>query len=490
MYKMLGEWKLFTGIPLMRVVWALPPCRICFKGNARKEGTMKKRIWSLLLCLVLVFAGFAGCGSKDDAANAAPEEMVKVKLREFADKVSDALSKSSANAFSFENTGCDITLDLSLEEQIAAGYGLTGLSSLGLKANVDVKDSVCFHAAGSLLLNGEDVIAADILTDEENIYLNLPAYAEQYMGMSYKDILGKSMEDFAQELAKEKEGMPSAKDLLEMWNGFSDKFIDSFTYQGMEKKQSIGTGDYKISGDKYITNAKSEEIDKAFTMLMEELKKFPKLDVQKISPISAEVDEFNVNYYVGKKGEYAWEIEGIQGEEESSVVFVSTKKGFCLYVIDLKGKEETVLYSEKESDKKGKVMICSADEEIVINYDNLTENSIDLSTTFEGMVLKFKLRSEDEHISADFDVNMLGIIVAGKLESTEKELKLDASVSMSGLKMGTLTFNAKARDFASFTVPSTYLDAEEWNASFDQEKLMGDLSQLMMKFPFLMDMMQ
>ncbi len=101
MYKMLGEWKLFTGIPLMRVVWALPPCRICFKGNARKEGTMKKRIWSLLLCLVLVFAGFAGCGSKDDAANAAPEEMVKVKLREFADKVSDALSKSSANAFSF-----------------------------------------------------------------------------------------------------------------------------------------------------------------------------------------------------------------------------------------------------------------------------------------------------------------------------------------------------------------------------------------------------
>ncbi len=135
-------------------------------------------------------------------------------------------------------------------------------------------------------------------------------------------------------------------------------------------------------------------------------------------------------------------------------------------------------------------MICSADEEIVINYDNLTENSIDLSTTFEGMVLKFKLRSEDEHISADFDVNMLGIIVAGKLESTEKELKLDASVSMSGLKMGTLTFNAKARDFASFTVPSTYLDAEEWNASFDQEKLMGDLSQLMMKFPFLMDMMQ
>ena len=141
---------------------------------------MKKRIWSLLLCLVLVFAGFAGCGSKDDAANAAPEEMVKVKLREFADKVSDALSKSSANAFSFENTGCDITLDLSLEEQIAAGYGLTGLSSLGLKANVDVKDSVCFHAAGSLLLNGEDVIAADIVTDEENIYLNPVSYTHLF----------------------------------------------------------------------------------------------------------------------------------------------------------------------------------------------------------------------------------------------------------------------------------------------------------------------
>ncbi len=451
---------------------------------------MKKRIWSLLLCLMLVCAGFASCGSKDDAAGAAPEEMVRVKLKEFADKVSDALSKGSSNAFSFEKAGCDVTFDLSLEEQIAAAYGLTGLNSIGLKANVDVQDSACMHAEGSLSLNGEDVIAADLVTDKENVYLNLPAYSDQYMGISYKEVLGKSLEDYTAELAKVNEGMPSAKDLLEMWNSFSNKFIESFIYQGMEKKQDIGTGDYKLTGDKYITDAKSEDIDEAFQLLMEELKKFPKVNVQEFAPITADVDTFHVNYYVGKKNEYAWEIEGVKGETKSSVVFVSTKKGFCLYVIDLEGKEETVVYSQKESDKKGKVMICAEDKEIVVSYDNLTENSVDLSTTVDGMALKFKLRSEDGKVSVDFDVNMLGIILTGKLESTEKELNLDASVSMSGLKMGTMALNVKARDFASYTVPSSYMDAEEWSAAFDQEKLVGDLSQLMMKFPFLMDMME
>lgn len=453
---------------------------------------MKKRIWSLLLCFMLVCTGFVGCGSKDDtAANAAPEEMVRVKLTEFANAVSDALSKADMEKVSFENVGWDLSLDVSLEEQIAANYGLTGLESLGLTANVDVKEGGSLHAAGNVLLNGENVIAADAVTDEEKIYVNLPAYSEQYMGISYEEILGKSLKDYMDETAKANEGLPSSKDLLDMWKSFSAKFIDSFTYEGKEEKQEIGTGDYKLTGEKYTTTAKTEDIDASFSLLVEELKKFPKLNVQEFSSLNENMDTLYVNYYVGKKDQYAWEFQGVKADKTmSSIVVVSAKKGFSFYVVDEDGKEETLMYSEKESDKKGKIIICDKEQEIVIEYDNYTKDSVDLSTVIDGMALKLKLRFADENLSVDFDVNVLGVVMTGEFKSTKEEINLTASLSMSGVKMGKLNLNARSRDFVSYTVPESSLSKEEWSAGFDQEKMVGDLSQLMMKFPFLMDLME
>lgn len=491
MYKLSEEWKLFTGNPDARMVRALLPRRSVLKAM-QKEGTMKKRIWSLLLCFMLVCTGFAGCGSKDNtAANAAPEEMVRVKLTEFANAVSDALSKADMEKVSLENVGWDLTLDASLEEQIAANYGLTGLETLGLTANVDVKEGGSLHVAGNVLLNGENVIAADAVTDKEKVYVNLPAYSEQYMGISYEEILGKSLKDYMDETAKANEGLPSSKDLLDMWKSFSAKFIDSFTYEGKEEKQEIGTGDYKLTGEKYITTAKAEDIDASFSLLMEELKKFPKLDVQEFSSLNENMDTLYVNYYVGKKDQYAWEFQGVKADKTMfSIVVVSAKKGFSFYVVDEDGKEETLMYSEKESDKKGKIIICDKEQEIVVEYDNYTKDSVDLSTTVDGMALKLKLRFADQNLSVDFDVNVLGIIITGEFKSTKEEVNLTASLSMSGMKMGTLNLNARSRDFVSYTVPESSLSKEEWSAGFDQEKMVGDLSQLMMKFPFLMDLME
>lgn len=491
MYKLSEEWKLFTGNPDAGMVRALLPGRSVLKAM-QKEGTMKKKIWSLLLCFMLVCTGFIGCGSKDDtAANAAPEEMVRVRLTEFVDAVSDALSKADMEKVSLENVGWDFTLDLSLEEQLATNYGLTGLESLGLTANVDVKEGGSLHAAGNVLLNGENVIAADAVTDQEKIYVNVPAYSKQYMGISYEEILGKSLKDYMNETAKANEGLPSSKDLLAMWKSFSAKFIDSFVYQGKEEKQEIGTGDYKLTGEKYITTAKAEDIDASFSLLMEELKKFPKVNVQQFSSLSENMDTLYVNYYVGKKDQYAWEFQGVKTDNKTmSIVVVSTKKGFSFYVVDEDGKEETLVYSEKESDKKGKIMICDKEQEIVIEYDNYTKDSVDLSTTIDGMALKLKLRSVDENLSVDFDVNVLGIVVSGEFKCTEGEVNLTASLSMSGMKMGSVKLNARSRDFVSYTVPESSLSKEEWSEGFDQEKMVGDLSQLMMKFPFLMDLME
>lgn len=224
---------------------------------------------------------------------------------------------------------------------------------------------------------------------------------------------------------------------------------------------------------------------------MEELKKFPKVNVQQFSSLSENIDTLYVNYYVGKKDQYAWEFQGVKTDNKTiSIVVVSTKKGFSFYVVDEDGKEETLLYSEKESDKEGKIMICGKEQEIVVEYDNYTKDSVDLSTTIDGMALKLKLRLVDENLSVDFDVNVLGIVVAGEFKSTEGEVNLTASLSMSGMKMGSVKLNARSRDFVSYTVPESSLSKEEWSEGFDQEKMVGDLSQLMMKFPFLMDLME
>ncbi|MDE6874408.1 MAG: hypothetical protein K2P87_08110 [Lachnospiraceae bacterium] len=451
---------------------------------------MKKRILSLMLCLVLVCAGFAGCGSKDDGVSGiAPERLVKVKLEEFADRVTDALSQADKNTISTENVGYDMTAEVKIGEQIASSYNMQGLSSLGLKLSMDVKEAAQMRMEGTMLLNEQDVITAEAVVTQERVFFNFPAYSEKFAGISFEDILGKSLEDYAAELAAVNEGMPAAKDMLDMWKSFSAKFVDAFEYQGKEEKQTIGIGDYKVTGDKYITTAKMEEVNDAIRLLVEELKKFPKLQVQEFIAAEDGLDSFSANYYVGKKGQYAWEFQAVKDDETIALVYISTEKGFYLYGVDPDGKDTPIASSKKESAQKGKITIF-ADENFVIEYDNYTKNSVDLSMTLDGMVLKLKVLSANDHLALDFDINATGVIVAGKLESKKGDFDLTASISISGMELGSLKLNAKKREFASYEVPSSYVDQEEWSTGLDQEKLMGDLSQLMIQFPFLMDMMQ
>lgn len=447
-----------------------------------------------MLCLVLVCAGFAGCGSKDDkdaSSKVAPEEMVTTKLQEFADSVTDALKKAETETISAVDQGLDLVIKAEIGEQIASSYGLDGLNSVGMNLSMDLKESAAeMRIAGTLSLNDQEVLEAEGITDKENIYVNLPAYSSQYMGVSYEEMLGQSLEDYASQLTSQTEGMPTAEDMVNIWGSFSAKFIEAFEYQSKEDGQTIGIGTYKFTGDKYITTAKAEDIDAAMQVLVDELKKFPEVEVEEIESISDDVDSFNANYYTGKDDAYAWEFQAVTKDEIASVIFVSTEKGFCFYIVNEEGKEETLAYSVKESDKKGTITVCTDDEKIVIEYDNYTKNSIDLSTTVNGMALKFKFKTTDDSTTLDFDINVLGIAAAGKLESSKNNFELTATVTTAGMKLATVSLSAKARDFVAYTVPSSFVDADTWGAGLDQEKFMGDLSQLMMQFPFLMNLMQ
>ncbi len=450
---------------------------------------MKRKIWSLMLCLVLVCTGFAGCGSKDDGtAGVAPEQMVQVKLQEFVDSVSEMLEVAEGNAAPTQNVGYDMTVDIALGKQITQEAGLTGLESVGMDLDLDIGEKAQVRIAGNLLLNAQDVIGAVMVAAEDALYMNLPEFSGNYMKIPYEQILGMSLEDFTSQLATANEGMPTLKDMLAMWKTFSSKFIDTFEYQGKEEKQTVGINDYEFTGDKYISTAKIEDINAALEVLMDELRKFPGLEAGELTPIE-DLDSFNANYYTGKKGAYAWEFEGVTGENASSVVYASTEKGFCFYTIDDDGKKELLVFSERESDKKGKITICG-DEEIEIEYDNYTKDSVDLSATVSGAVVELKLRSTKEAMSVDFNVNVYGVALSGKLETGKDYYDLNVSASMMGNEIGTMNVNAKMRDFVSYDVPSSGISAEEWQAGLDQEKLMGKLSQLMMQFPFLMDLMQ
>ncbi len=447
---------------------------------------MKKRIWSVVLCLALVCAGFSGCGGKDDATGGMlPERWIKVKLQEFMDGISGVLSEINGMIPAMENIGYDITGSLTFREQFVEieqteEEQTEGADTLGLKGSVDAGDSGQMRLTGSLVMDGQDIAGEDTIVENGKTYLNYPGYAKGFKRVS-------SMNDSAAAALSLKE-LQGIKDVLAVWGNFSTKFVKAFEYQDKEEEQSIGFGDYKIVGDKYIATANIEDVNAAFGVLMEEIEKFLGFGIGGFMPIGNGLDTLRANYYVGKNGAYAWEFLGGTGDMTLSVVFISTEKGFYFYVVDEDGKERPCVFSLKESNRKGKITI-PADEKIGIEYDNYTKNSVDLSTMILGIDLQLKYQSAGSIKTVEFDVKTDGANLSGKLEKTEDHYDLDVLIKVMDMEVGTLKVIAQIRDFAPYDAPDI-VSAKEWDAGLDQEKLDGDIKRMTERFPLLNDLLQ
>lgn len=457
---------------------------------------MKKRLWSLLLCLVLMFSVTA-CGDKDAVSDKGndkkkdddkvavkdlkPEEMVSGQFEYFSKQLTETLEQIPATESSSQKQGMDIKLNFKPGSQIVESYELTGLESVGLNMGLDIKDLLEMRLTGNLLLNGNKIVNMDMVLDKDKAVVRVPEFSDTAFGMELENgmesVLGNN-------LTQATEGMPTAADFLSIWKKYSEDFINCFKYKETVEKATIGTGDYAIEADKYVNVAKMEDLKNVLEALMKELEKYPALGVT-AEEIDTDVEEVIFSYYSNKDDEFAWEIETQEDDEKNCVVLLSSKKGFRLcHIVD--GEEEDVLlYSVKESDKKGKIVLVNDGEELVIQYDNFSENHVDLSAEIEGVSLELGIDSKEGDAKITFSVKSDEIEADGKFTADDKNGKLELNITYQGIQLGSATLEFTSRDFNSYSVPDSYVDPEEWAQTVDQTKVLELLQKLMMDYPFI-----
>lgn len=455
---------------------------------------MKKRLWNLLLCLVLVCSALAGCGDKetlnDDKGGSSsnsekPEKVVSSQFKEFADKITDALKETKESTGAGTNSGVDLELSLELGKGMQDSYGLEGLDKLGLILNMDMKNSIEMRLAGKLKMNDKNVVGMELITDTESAYFNLPDYSSGYAGISFQELLGMTSGELSGLMSEASEGMPAVDDIIELWSDFSNDFIDCFEYQEKVENISIGEGDYKIKADKYVTRADSEEVQKVFDRLYDSLRKFPALELDRTDFDVSAIDEMTVNYFKNAGGEFAWKLDARANKSTASIVLISSKKGVRFYVIDEDETEQVLLYSVKETEQKGQIIICTDDENIVVDYNNYSKDHVELSTEIDDAVITATIDSKNDDLTINFSITAMGAKVSGTLETGYRQVKLTASVSMAGVDLGKFTLESRARSFKEYSIPSNSMDMESWAMGLNQDKLMKDLQKLMKDFPFL-----
>ncbi|MBQ9118758.1 MAG: hypothetical protein IJY09_01735 [Lachnospiraceae bacterium] len=451
---------------------------------------MKKRLFSVLLCLILVCTSFAACGKKDDekASNdkqeeVKSEEVVVSTMQNFADEVTKALEEAEKQTPDvFEGSGVEMTLEVEPGKELLENYGLAGLEKIGMEIDGDFKEE--FMATVDVALNGSSLLEMAMAADNENVYVNLPKYSDSYMAVSIEETLGMSLEEYQEQMmgamSASMEGMPTVSDIKEIWKDFSTGMIGSITYEDREKDSKVGIEGYEVSGNKYINKVDMEKMGKTLNELMEALAEF---DALEITAEEIEIDEelkMYLNYYEGEEGTYAVELT----DEEEGFVFVAAEKGYCLYAGD--GEEnETLFYTVKESDTKGEIVLTLDGEEFVIEYDNYSKNGVDLKMDIEGIEVALSIQEKSGLTTITFDVDGMGMKVSGTLEGTEKETKLTLSGSYQDVEIGTLTMNVKVRDYKEVKIPSDVVDMETWSTGLDVEALMTDLQQIMVDYPFI-----
>ena len=168
---------------------------------------MKRKLLTFFLLLTLIFA--VGCNKKDKnpeptAAPAptstptpVPVNLAKENLGKLTESYDKALKMNPNNMIDFsKGVGYDMTMDISVGEQILGLLGITGLDSIRVDASIDMKDTIAYDLG--LFLDTSEVLSATMYMDSENMMINLPKYSSEFASYSMKELL----EDAAGHMAK------------------------------------------------------------------------------------------------------------------------------------------------------------------------------------------------------------------------------------------------------------------------------------------------
>lgn len=444
---------------------------------------MKKRLWALILCLVLVCSCFAGCGKDKESENVNAEDKVSSEFKAFAAKlVSTEKAETGSAQGNSEEVGGEINVSLSIGEQIAAAYGLAGLENIGMQFSFDSKTAM--KMVMDVVLNGAAVLSADVYMNDTAMYMGMPKYSDSFASFSLEEIFGTLGNEYFGESSSAAAGMPDAEEFAALWSKYSDKFIECFEYSATEKDVTAGTGDFTFTADKYMTRCNDPAaLQTVLEELEKELEQYPSLAVEK-SAGEMDFNSVQLNYYEGKNDQYVWEFVK---EEESTVThtfFASAEKGMCFYGFMNEEEPEILFYCEKESDTKGKLVLL-ADEEYVIYYDNYTDHSLELSGEISDIDFTMAYEKKDDSFTIDFTAEMMGFELTGKLEGGNESALLALTLNVQGIEFGSLTMEVKTRAFKDFEMPANGVDVESWAETIDQNAFLEDLQKLLTDFPFL-----
>ncbi len=485
---------------------------------------MKRKIYCLALLLALIFT--AGCNKEKKnvdptptvttAATATPtpvpENLAKTNLLKLPEQFDKLMSYVPQNAVDYSNgIGYDIDLEFSLGEEIAELLGLTGLDTVNATGMLDMKDRIAGNI--TLGLNDSEVMQFHLFADSTNLLFNLPKYSADYAAATWEQLTnslnengleespedGSSLTGSSQKLIPvintiNTPSLPSNEELLKIFRKHLQAFAECFTeVAGRTENVSIGTGDYTLTGDKYTVRADLDKLTAVLESLESELQAYEEIDFGLEDITTEGATALLLDYYSSADGAYAWAAY-MDDSAQASLVFVNTSFGFCLYHVASEETLEVLLYSEKTSDNAGVITIPSSDTasedmaESTITYE-FNDTFFSMHAMIDELVLTLEASKTGNTIFYDITLVAEGVSIVLKETLAPEHVTLSCTLASYGLEYATLSLTMDTRDYVEIPVPQNTVDMAAWADGLDQNALLSDLMQLVMEYPFLLDLL-
>lgn len=469
---------------------------------------MKRKLFGLILLLSLVLC--VGCNkNKKDAtptpvpatpsptpANLAKENLDK--LPELFDKMMSYQPQTAVD--SSQGAGYDVTMQVSLGQQITELLGLSDLESISAEGTIDVKDTMAANL--DFCINSDKFLNAHVFADSANLLFNLPDYSENYAAISWEELLSSvTEEDFLSGgdltgsnvistiSTVDNNSLIANADLTKIIRDYVKDFAECFTHVSIaEKNTSIGTGDYLLAGKKHTVQANLNDVYAIMESLEAELQKYSADFTFNMEELKAEdATTLFLDYYSSEDGAYAWAVYPDTNTNEP-VVFINTALGFCLYKLYEDGTTEIALYSEKTTPTSGTITIPASEEDGedvgTIDYE-YSDTSFTMQAMIDSVVFTLELSKVNDTIRYEITVIAEGVSFVIKEIVAPTYVDVSCSMASYGMEYLTLSLSAKNRFYSEIPVPQNTVTMDDWSAALDQEALLNDIMEQLQKYPAL-----
>lgn len=455
---------------------------------------MKRTIYGLILLLTLVLCAGCNKNKKEDTPvtpvstetpTPTPANPAKVALDKLPQQFDTLMSYQPQTTFDpNKGAGYDVTLQVSLGEQIAALLGLTDLESIQAMGSVDIKESIASNF--DLYLNEDKLMNAHLFADSTNLLFNLPAYSADYAAMSWEELLSSVTEEAVVPVP---EGNLTDAELAKLLRDHIKDFTECFVaVDGTTENAFIGTGDYLLTGKKHTVRADINDLYAVLESLEAELQTYSEELTFNVEEMKAEgATSFFLEYYLSENGDYAW-VGYPDNKAKEPTVFINTALGFCFYQVQADGTDAIALYSEKTTENSGTITLPSSEEDGddlgTIDYE-YSDTSFAMQAMIEDIVLSLEASKVNDTIRYDITVIAEGMSFVIKETVASTYVDLSCTLASYGIEYLTLSVSADSRDYEEIPVPQNTVSLDTWTENLDQENLLTDLMAFLQKYPAL-----